>query len=254
MGSETFLTFERLQSFQQIKHIVSRRNEEEPFEFSLALHTGQDRKRILKNRESLRRYFGSESWLFSVLQVHGDAVYVVGEDTEFERSEFGEAIQADALVTNRKNMILTILTADCVPILLYDPQREVIAAVHAGWRGSQKRIVAKTVAVMQERYGSAPEAIVAAIGPAIGGCCYEVGNDIAERFERYPEAVSLHEGKAHLDLKTVNRIQLCEAGLKEKNIESSPVCTACDRERFFSYRGEGGCDGRFASCIMLVDK
>ena len=254
MEKEAFIGFEILRGFPAIDHLVSRRETGEPFDFSLALHTGQERRAIRKNRERLRKRFGSRSRLFSVSQVHGDEVYVVGDGADIDNVEAEEVIRADALVTNRKEVILTILTADCVPILLFDPQQEVIAAVHAGWRGSEMRIVAKSVSVMQERYDSSPEAIVAAIGPAIGGCCYEVGDDVAARFGRYPEVVSRVGGKAHLDLKKLNYLQLREAGLKEEHIESSPICTACERERFFSYRGEEGCDGRFASCIMLVDR
>ena len=245
--------FRNLEALPRIRHLISKRDVTAPLDFSLALHTGQEPESILANRSTLQSRFGEKSLFFTVLQVHGDTVHIVEEaEGEFWRKADG-SIRADALLTDLPNVVLTILTADCVPILLYDPGRQVIGAVHAGWRGTEKRIVAKTVARMAERYGSNPGEIVAAIGPAIGSCCYEVGKEVADAFGGYPEALELRNGKSYLDLKTVNRRQLIESGLREEVIETSSHCTSCERESFFSYRGEGGCDGRFASCIMLIE-
>jgi len=238
-----------------IRHGVTLRDPEAPLDFSLALHTGQAREAIRANRAMLEEYFGPESRFVSVLQVHGEEIYRVEEPRHLGWEDLEQVPRADALMTDRPGAVLTILTADCVPILLYDPVRRAVAAVHAGWKGSARRILAKTVRAMEEAYGSDPADLLAAIGPAIGGCCYEVGEEVAEPFAEIPGAVRRIPGaNPHLDLKEVNLRQLLDAGVKRERIESSPVCTACEHERFFSYRREGGCDGRFMSCIMIEEE
>jgi len=126
--------------------------------------------------------------------------------------------------------------------------------VHAGWRGTRMAILSKTIALMGDRYGCSPADIVAGIAPAIGGCCYEVDVGVAEHFMHYGDSVSYRgDGKYHLDLKSINHAQLIEAGLLETHIETTPICTACQSDRFFSYRQEQGCSGRFVSAIMISD-
>lgn len=236
----------------EIRHCVTMRDRSKKLDFSLALHTGQAAESIQANRRELEAYFGPGRRFVSVLQVHGDGICQVDEPGEKGWSKRDESVRADALLTDRPGVVLTILTADCVPILLYDPVRRVVGAVHAGWKGSRLGIVVRTVERMREAYGSRAEDILAAVGPAIGGCCYEVGPEVAAGFREYAEAVTAGEGEnPHLDLKRVNRLQLMEAGVAPEHIEVSPVCTSCESERFFSYRKEGGCDGRFMSCIMI---
>jgi YfiH family protein len=235
-----------------VRHGVSVRDPSRPLDFSLALHTGQAAEAVLANRRELEERFGPGSLFVSVLQVHGDGIHVVERGESYGWREPAEGIRADALLTDLPGVVLTILTADCVPILLCDPVRKVVGAVHAGWKGSRLEILRKTVEEMERRFGSDPGEILAAIGPAIGRCCYEVGPEVAEHFTEVEGAVVPGEGERFmLDLKAVNRSQLLEAGLKDAHIETSPGCTACESDRFFSYRKEGGCDGRFMSCIML---
>jgi YfiH family protein len=236
-----------------VRHCVTMRDPAKTLDFSLALHTGQAAEAIRANRRELERFFGRKGRFVSVLQVHGEEVYIVENTEEHGWLEVDDSVRADALLTALPGTVLTILTADCVPILLYDPVRRVIGAVHAGWKGSRLGIAAKTVRKMGERFGSRPGEVLAAIGPAIGGCCYEVGPEVAEHFRGYEGAVipSATGGNPRLDLKAVNRRQLLDAGVLPEHIETSPVCTACEHERFFSYRREGGCDGRFMSCIMI---
>lgn len=250
MRAEVIL-FENLSKRSGVRHLLSKRDRRAPLEFSLALHTGQDPEKIRSNRDRLREYFGEESRFVSLLQVHGDRVHRVWEKREFGWSEFRDDRQGDAMITGLPGVVLTILTADCVPILLYDPVRKAVGAAHAGWRGTDLEILPKTIRAMQEEYGSRPEELLVGIGPAIGACCYEVGLEVAERFVKYPHAVASCGEKFRLDLKEINRLQALKAGVKEMNIEHSPICTSCEREEFFSYRAEDGCDGRFASCIML---
>jgi len=238
-----FNLFERQ---SRLRYLVTERHPTLPLDFSLALHTGQDRQRISDNRRRLERCFGTDAYLIDLRQVHGDRVIRV------DAAHRGEVPEADALITDRPGLILTILTADCVPLLLYDPVYEVIAAVHAGWRGCEKRIVQKTIMAMRDHYGSPPETLRVAVGPSIDACCYEVGPEVAYRFEDYPGAIDRRGGKWTLNLKRVCLLQLLEAGVPERGIEITPHCTACEKERFFSYRAEQQCDGRFASCIMLT--
>jgi len=251
MKMREILEFRLLKEAGGIRHGVTRRDPSKALDFSLALHTGQTSEAIRANRRELERFFGKEARFVSVLQVHGETIYRV-ERAEAEGWNDLSTIRADALLTTIPGVVLTILTADCVPILLYDPVRRVVGAVHAGWKGSRLGIVGKTVRMMTEHYDSRPEEILSAIGPAIGGCCYEVGPEVADYFREVPGAVLPARGtRSRLDLKTVNRRQLLEAGVRSTHIEVSPLCTACEHEHFFSYRREGGCDGRFMSCIMI---
>jgi len=157
------------------------------------------------------------------------------------------------LITNQKNIVLSILTADCVPILLYDPIQEVIAAVHAGWRGTKEHIVSKTVKKMIESFDSNAEDIIAGIAPSIGQCCYEVGADVAINFKHLPHAYTTKNDRFMLNLPKINQQQLCDIGVLSKNIEMSHICTSCEVERFFSYRKEKKCSGRFMSTLVLIE-
>jgi YfiH family protein len=164
-----------------------------------------------------------------------------------------------------------------VPILLVDPKNRAVAAVHAGWRGTLKRIVTKAIGKMQMQFGCKPADMLAAIGPSIGGCCYEVGTEVASEFRsQFPNASDwfdeLRTGEepnplqwlnmappGHqprpknvlLDLRKANRAQLLDAGLREQNIVVSDLCTACRRDLFFSYRKEAGTTGRLMSVIGI---
>lgn len=251
MDGSGFLHFGTLERIEGIRHLVTGRVGGEALGYSLALHTGEDVALVRANREKLRRYFGASSRFVAALQVHGDGIRRVEEVREFGWRSLEDAPRADALLTDCAGVVLTILTADCVPILLADSRRRVVGAVHAGWRGTAAGIVAKTVAAMREGYDCDPRDIYAAIGPSIGGCCYEVGEEVAAAFTEAEGALSQKEERRHLDLKEANRLQLLASGLAAERIECSPICTACERERFFSYRAEEGCSGRFASCIML---
>jgi len=241
-----------LERFADLQHCVSRREPDRPLEGSLARHTGHEALSVDANRGQVERYFATSKHFVSALQVHGDHVAVMDRLVDRGWDRLDETFRADALVTDLPGVVLTILTADCVPILLYDPVQRAIGAVHAGWRGTQQEIVRKTIERMGEQYGTKPEDLITGIGPAIGGCCYEVGGEVAKHFIDYPEAwTDKGEGKYLLDTKRINARQLIELGVPEAQIEISPYCTSCDVDRFFSYRAEQGTAGRFMSCIML---
>jgi YfiH family protein len=170
-------------------------------------------------------------------QIHsGDVIAVRGPCA-------GELGEGDALITATQGVTLSIRTADCVPLLFADPVRRVVAATHAGWRGTALRIATATVEKMVLEFGSEAKDIRVAIGPAIGPCCYEVSEDVAKQFSAH--LPGWQAGKARLDLASINRSQLLLAGLAPANIDAPVYCTRCDpRSRFHSFRRDGQASGR----------
>jgi YfiH family protein len=189
--------------------------------------------------------------LVTVRQVHGDDVVAVSERNYRDM----RSRQADALVTNAPGIAVGVETADCVPVLLFDPRCPAVAAVHAGWRSTVKQIVRKTVRAMQHEYGSDPSQTIAAIGPAIGPECYEVDEPVMGPVrEAFPFwrgiAASRGSDRWSLDLVGTNRTELVQAGIRERNIHTLGMCTSCRRDLFYSYRAEGR-TGRMLSVIMI---
>ena len=189
-------------------------------------------------------------------------------------------LSGDGLITNTRGLLLTVKTADCVPVLIADFKRRVVGAFHAGWRGTVARIVEKGVGEMRRQFGSQPRDLRAAIGPSIGRCCYQVGPEVraefdsqfsysSDLFEEVFDANAIHvrypllflTSKApghgelgpeiHLDLIEANRRQLVEAGLRGEHITIIDGCTACDTTRFFSHRAEFGKTGRMMAAIGI---
>ena len=156
-------------------------------------------------------------------------------------AEAGVAGEGDALLTRQPGLTISIRTADCYPILLADPVAGVVAAIHAGWRGTGAHIVEQVIERLRSEFGTKPEDIVAAIGPGIGGCCYEVGEDVARRFGM--------DRAGKLDLAAENLHQLVEAGVQRAHVDSIGACTRCDAQRFHSWRRDGEHAGRMISFI-----
>lgn len=242
------MQFEILKKQTTLAHEVTQKELDRPFANSMALHTGEEKESIIDNRKHLLDKMCSLQRLYTLNQVHGCEVYVVSKETQW--SENSVQIDADAHITDVRGVALGVLTADCVPILLYAKSKCVVGAVHAGWKGIRDNILKNTIDKMAHEYGVEPSDIIACIGPAIGGCCYEVGADVADWFDSCKELAG-DEGKYMLDLKSINKSQLLDAGVLEENIEISDICTACQKENFFSYRAESGCSGRFMSVIGL---
>jgi hypothetical protein len=160
----------------------------------------------------------------------------------------------DALITNRAEVVLGIQTADCVPVLVVDPRARAVAAVHAGWRGTLAGVLTRTLELMSASFGSDPGQCRVALGPAIGGCCYEVGPEVERQFaERWPEALDRGPtGRARLDLARVNLLQAVAAGVPADQILSSGACTRCREQEFPSYRRDGAGCGRILSLIGVA--
>ena len=154
---------------------------------------------------------------------------------------------ADAVVTNRKGLAIGIQVADCVPVLLYDTEKQVAGAVHAGWRGTAEGIVRKTIAVFRDRFGSSPEDVIMAIGPAIRGSCYQVGDEVVDAVSKATgkgDFVVLRENKHYMDLPAANRLQAMAEDVLPGNIWMSEDCTHCQPDRYYSYRYSKGAAGR----------
>ncbi len=186
-------------------------------------------------------------------QTHSDHVVVAGSENR------GSAIEnTDALITREPGIFVCVQTADCVPILLYDTQKKVVAAVHAGWRGTVSKIVQKTVAKMSENFDCNPDDIIAGIGPSIHMHAYEVGPEVVSAVEaEFSNASailkpSLKAGRAYFDLWEANKFLLMESGLQEENIEVMGLCSYEHADLFYSARRDGADTGRMVSGIRLV--
>lgn len=232
-----------------------------PFpEASLNL-AGFDQDSAENIHENRRRFLSlvEGRWtLAACWQVHGRDVRVV-RDASDARSE---SERCDALMTDLSGVLLGVKTADCVPVILGDARTGACAAVHAGWRGTLAGIVRHALARMNEEFGTKPEDVRAAIGPAALGCCYEVGAEVIEAFRaEVTNADALFtptsEGHALVDLHRANLEQLTGSGVPPERVHALPLCTMCRPEDFFSYRRDRklqGRTGRLLSVIGLKDK
>ena len=194
--------------------------------------------------------------LFFVKQVHGDRVFVL--DDPQKSVDQVEQEEADALITHLTGKPIAVLTADCVPVILYDPEKHVAGVIHAGRKGTQMNIVSKTISMLSRSYGTRPQDLVMALGPAIGGCCYEVeGSCIVPFRKTYPDwediVVTNSKNKFMLDLLKANEMDGVRAGISIQNIHQSGECTSCNNDRWFSYRKEGT-TGRIVTLAMLLEK
>lgn len=200
------------------------------------------------NRERLIRHFvnaiGLPGCSFArAEQVHGSNVVCI------EESGFWEG--ADGLATDRKNLVLTVVVADCLPIFLWGGEVECVALLHAGWRGTAAGIVGNGIRALMERLEASPDKMSALLGPCICSACYEVGPEVAAKFDSMV-LMTDQEGQSHLDLRKANCQQLIESGIYPDNIISDERCTRCQQEIFFSYRGEGQETGRMIAALSLI--
>ena len=226
---------------------------------NLSLEVGDHPDSVRENRSRLLGEMGIEgNPLVKVKQVHGDEILVIDQG-RLSRPDFPECLStcpADALITRIPGLILAVSVADCVPILLYDPKSRVIAAIHGGWRSTASGLAAKVVRRMSEVFGTQPEDCVAAIGPSIRSCCYQVDEPVIEAFARLSPrwrdwVQEKGRGRAHLDLCQANRDLLQAAGVPGGAIHAAEHCTSCRTDLFFSHRRDGGRTGRMMGLIMM---
>lgn len=226
-----------------------------PGTLNLALHVGDDPAKVLRNRAAFAAALGVDAKKFTTCeQVHGDKVAVVEAKTvgAGALSLADTVAGTDALVTELPDAPLLLFFADCVPILLADTRTGAIGLAHAGWRGTVAGVAAKTVRTMMSEFGSRPQDMLAAIGPSIGACCYEVDDFVrgkAQGYERFFSAVPNKAGHYLLDLWAYNESVLLEAGVPPQRIAVARVCTAHNSEMFCSYRAEQGRTGRMGVCL-----
>ncbi len=214
----------------------------DPLGMNLSFSVGDDEASVRENRRRVFSALGvSVDALAIPRQVHSAVVARVDSP--------GPVAGTDALVTNTPGLYLCVTVADCVPILLYDSPHRAVAAVHAGWRGSAAGILTLALKLMRSAFGTRAEDLRAYIGPAAGGCCYEVGSEVADQF---PAAyVTNHHGSRRLDLKAFNADTLRAAGVDPARIEASPLCTITERSLLHSYRRDGPQSGRMMAVIGI---
>lgn len=237
--------------------------------FNINNYCGDDPAAIQKNREALCHLLGIEDKrLLMPHQVHRAEVAYI--NTSFldltPEEQKGKLEGIDAIITNVPGVCIGVSTADCIPILLYDQQKRVVAAVHAGWRGTVQRIAKKAVEVMKATYGSSPSDLLAQIGPGISLKSFEVGQEVYDAFAAegfcmeeisrlMPSSQGIkNEEKWHIDLPACNRLQLLEAGLQNEQIHTLPVCTYEQHADYFSARRLGINSGRIFTGIMLKEE
>ncbi len=235
------------------------------------------RENVLENRHRFQSGLGANDLqLISLKQIHSDVIHLFNV-VPHEPCKGLPTVAGDASATNRPGLLLGIQTADCVPMLLVDPKTRAVAAIHAGWRGTLARIAVKAIGQMQMHFGTKPADLLAAIGPTIGGCCYEVGTEVAIQFHsQFADAPDWFDEfrsgdepnpiqwlnmmppghqpppkNVLLNLKKANRAQLLAAGLRPLNIFVSDLCTACRPDLLFSYRKQGPQSGRLMSVIGI---
>ena len=173
-------------------------------------------------------------------------------------ADLNTAVEAtDAMITDVPRLCLTVLAADCVLVLFFDPQKRVVAAVHAGWRGTVKLAAQKTAETLKQEFNCKPTNILVGIGPSIGPCHYEVGPEVITQVEDTFGGTAGYingetpDGKGYFDLWKANKQQVMEAGVPAQNIEVAQICTYCNTHLFFSERHQRGKTGRFGAGIML---
>jgi polyphenol oxidase len=244
--------FENLKSETGVKHFVTdRSSHENEKEFTLSFSSSPFREEIIENRKRVASSLGiSDLQLYFPSQVHQTRIVNVTASTSRD-----ELMETDALISNEKGIGIAVMSADCVPILLYDRKNKAVAAVHSGWKGTVARILEKTLHRMNEEFGTTGEDISAGIGPSVCQESYEVGEEVVTQVNAaFGNEASLMiaqpHNKAKLDLWKANKIQLLEFGVKDSEIEISNLCTVKNNNYFFSARK--GDSGRFAAGIVLA--
>jgi len=246
-----------LNRFSRLAHAVSPRFLEHESGEREELRLGRDDMESVsaQHRKWFLQSIGSSTEeLFLLQQTHSNRVRIL-DNGDLNASEIG-GWEGDALITRLTGKPIGVMTADCFPIILYDPEHHVAGVVHAGRRGTQNRILSTCIQAMVQAYGCRPESIFLGIGPGIGVCCYEVDADSIQPFrEQYAEwerfASEQDDGKYFLDLFGANVQDARQAGILSRNIARLPECTACHIDRWYSFRKEGT-TGRMITLAMLL--
>ncbi len=261
-GTLGLFEFDNLYRIPNLVHFITTRSggvSLAPYNFlNLGLHTADHPAHVLANREILAQSSGiaKDKFLYAS-QVHSGDVKII-DSSAVESGILTHNPRTDATITDIPGICLMVMVADCVPVLLFDPVKRVSAVIHAGWRGTVNFIASNTIRAMVAHYGSDPADILAGIGPSIGPCCYEVGEDVKEFVAQSFGTTKNYliqknsSSKPHFDLWYANHKQLTDKGVNPAHIETSGLCTLCHSDIFFSSRASGGITGRFAAGIYMV--
>ncbi len=260
----TLYTFES-PAFQSVTTFVTTRHNpngtaDKRGNFNLGLFCGDDTVRVEANLQQLCDALDiTRNKLYYPHQVHGHEVLTI--DAQFTTLSAQEQCTAldgvDAIITNLPGIAIAVTTADCVPIILYDPIQRAVAAIHAGWRGTAQQIVVHTINAMKEQYGTNPANVQAGIGPCIGIDAYEVGNEVIESMRiagvetNYISTRNQSTGKMHIDLSAANAEQLLRCGIELDHIEVCGICTHRNSNDFYSVRAHGYETGRFLTGVII---
>ena len=250
-----FLCCTALERLDGFRHAFSTRHGGVPENGLSSLNLGYSKwdspERVTRNRKRfLSALTLGETRLATLHQVHSNHVHTIGNITgECEQP------QGDALITACQNTTLAVQSADCIPVLIADPVRRAIAAVHSGWRGTLARILPATIRTMQDAFGTEPADLVLALGPGIQACCFQIGAEVRQLFlQEYGNSGAIVPmpgvpDKYLLNLERILEIQCIDASLNPENCYSSGACTRCNTSQFFSYRAEGAHSGRMMAVI-----
>ncbi len=247
----SFFRFPNLEGFPDIEHWIFTRNtgcSGDPYRsLNIGFGVGDNNIDVEVNRHALSQCIDEKDIVY-LKQIHGTKALIFAKNNKANAKSVQKSpFAGDAMITDIQKKFLAVQTADCQPILMYDPVRQVVANVHSGWRGSIKNIAGRTVERMKKNFGCNPRDIIAGIGPSLGPCCAEFINykkEIPDAFWKYKN------DSDYFDFWSLGHDQLCCAGVLIENIYSSKICTRCNTDLFFSFRGEG-VTGRFASIIGL---
>ena len=244
---ENFIQFDILTSFDDLAHLSTKK----PFDFN---NTKIDPDKIESEYKELNEILNIDPRKIVIsFQKHTNIVKVVTEDN---LDEFFNP--TDGLITNLKNVALSIRTADCQGILIYDKEKKIIGNIHSGWRGTLGRIIVNAINIMKDTYDSNPKDIIVCFCPSILECCFEVDEDLAIDFRNEFKDINIdkyirkgNNNKYYIDTIGINNELLINIGLEKDNIINSNICTKCNKDKYHSYRGEPDINGRNVSYIML---
>ena len=220
--------------------------------FNLGFASGDSLESVEANKKMLDEFLGKQ--VFFPKQVHGNAIIIL--DAEIDYEGMNGSVPADGVISNSRESCMGILTADCVPLILIDPEKKCVALIHAGWRSSFEGIAKKAVDLLKLKFGSTPQSILVGIGPCIRVCCFEVGPELADfvnqKFPTLHELALPRQGtdRFSLDLVKFNLASLFAEGISPENVSDSNLCTSCHQDLFFSHRAQRGTTGRQATVAM----
>jgi len=220
------------------------------FSLNLAYHVEDNFLDVDANHERLASKFNyNKKTLVHMKQIHSNIVHVVDDKDNFDNPP-----TCDALITDKKNIPLMVMVADCSPILFYDTKKEVIAVAHAGRQGAFTNIVQNVVDIFVNTYSSDAKNIFVSVGSNIGVCCYEVGSEIYDEAKKFglEYAMQKIDANFYLDVSKILYTQLLASGVKDENIEFSDECSCCKNDKYFSYRADS-ITGRFAGLLMMKE-